>query len=122
MSEPTESLTPRQFALLLLGSGDAAPRKRARDQQADITGLEIKRRVLTELIAVDPEPEEVEAVLMAIVEEIGPPTGPTRSVALTILEEWRMAREAPAWVEQLLAEAVRPRRPEGGRRGRELPQ
>ena len=41
---------PRDFALLLLASRDLAPRKRARDQQADRAGLELKKRVLTALV------------------------------------------------------------------------
>ena len=35
----TDALSPGDFALFLLGSGEAAPRKRARDQQADAAGL-----------------------------------------------------------------------------------
>jgi hypothetical protein len=110
MSDHAEPLRPKDFALLLLASGAAAPRKRARDQQADCAGLELKRRLLTEVLARDPGPDEIEAALLEVVEEIGPPTGPTRSVALTILDEWRMASAAPGWVEHLLAEAVRGRR------------
>src|SRR6266511_3037657 len=39
-------LRPQELALFLLGSGETLPRKRARDQQADIAGLELKRRAL----------------------------------------------------------------------------
>ena len=70
-------LRPRDLALLLLASGDLLPRKRARDQQADRTGLELKRRMLDRLAALDPEPHELEAALLQIVNEMGPPTGPT---------------------------------------------
>jgi hypothetical protein len=118
-SEPAGTLRPRDFALLLLASGGALPRQRARDQQADRAGLELKRRVLDAVAALDPEPDEMEAALLAVVEEVGPPTGPTRSVALDVLEEWRAAAATPGWTAFLLAEAVRPRE-EGGRRG-ELP-
>ena len=107
MSDTPEPLRPRDFALLLLASGDAAPRQRARDQQADHAGLALKRRVLAELVARDPGPDEVEAVLMDVVEEAGPPAGPTRAVALSVLHEWRTAAAAPGWVEHLLGEAVR---------------
>jgi len=112
--------TPRDFALLLLGSGEAAPRTRARDQQADDAGLELKRRVLAEVVARDPAPADFEATLVAIVDAFGEPAGPTRAVARMVLEEWRMAATAPAWVPHLLGEAVAPRG-KGNRRGGNLP-
>jgi hypothetical protein len=121
MSDIPDPLRPRDFALLLLASGDAAPRQRARDQQADCAGLGLKRRVLTELITRDPDPADMEAMLMDIVDEIGEPTGPTRSVALLVLDEWRMAAATPGWLTHLLDEAIRLPSPKGGRRGRELP-
>src|SRR5216683_8200193 len=76
-----EPIRPRDLALLLLASGDLRPRQRARDQQADRTGMEIKRRILEEIAALDPEPEELEAVLVRMIDDFGPPTGPTRAVA-----------------------------------------
>jgi hypothetical protein len=116
-----EPLRPRDFALLLLASGDLAPRQRARDQQADSAGLGLKRRVLNALATRDPDPEDLEAALLAIVEELGPPTGPTRSVAVAVFQEWRTAVATPGWVAHLLGEAVR-QPEEGGRRGgRQLP-
>lgn len=116
-------IRPKDFALLLLGSGESAPRTRARDQQADAAGLDLKRRVLAELVARDPEPDGIEAALMDAVEAFGPPTGPTRGVALGVLEEWRFAATSPEWVPHLLAEAVAPPEPrrKGGRRGGNLP-
>src|SRR5713226_548987 len=104
---PTLSiLRPRDLALLLLASGDLRPRQRPRDQQADRAGMEIKRRILQEVAAIDPEPEELEAVLLRLVDEIGPPTGPTRAVAAIVRDEWQTACATPEWVSQLLAEAV----------------
>ena len=114
-------IRPREFALLLLGSGETLPRRRARDQQADAAGLELKRRVLSELVARDPDPDAIEAALVDIVDDLGPPTGPTRGVALGILDEWRFAATSPGWVPHLLGEAVRPRDEKGGRRGGHLP-
>jgi hypothetical protein len=118
-----ETIRPRDLALLLLASGDTAPRQRARDQQADRAGLDLRRCVLTEVAALDPEPEELEAALFGVVEQMGPPTGPTRSLALAFLEEWRAASETPEWVAHLLDEAVRPRerKGEGRRRDTQLP-
>ena len=121
MSDAPEPLRPRDFALQLLGSGALAPRQRARDQQADRAGLDLKRRILGELVARDPEAAEIEAALMEAAEAAGPPAGPARAVAVMVLEEWRMASASPAWVELLLGEATRPPAPEGGRRGRQLP-
>lgn len=99
-------LRPRDLALLFLASGDVRPRKRARDQQADRVGLELKRRILQRLAALDPDPPDLEAALVGIVLEMGPPTGPTRAVATLIREEWQMACAAPEWVAQLLARAT----------------
>jgi hypothetical protein len=119
VSAAPEPLRPCDFALLLLASGDLAPRQRARDQQADLAGMGLKRRILDELAARDPEPQELEGALLTIVEDLGPPTGPTRSVALALLEDWRVAVATPEWVAHLLGEAVtnaeRPRRREAER-------
>jgi hypothetical protein len=105
------------LALLLLSSGDLLPRKRARDQQADRAGLELKRRMLNRLVALDPEPEELESALMRIVEELGPPSGPSRALALTIREDWQAACSSSEFVAHLLGEAAREGREEN-RRGR----
>lgn len=125
MSDAAESvpplLRPRDFAVLLLSSGEASPRQRARDQQADRVGLELKRRVLNALVALDPEAEDLEAALLAIVEELGPPSGPVRVIALALLEEWQAACATPEWMAHLLGEAVRGPETEGRRRGRQLP-
>lgn len=102
-----QPLRPRDLAALLLASGDLRPRKRARDQQADRVGLELKRRILQRLADLDPEPAGIEAALVHIIEEIGPPTGPARAVALVVHEEWQAACASPEWVAQLLAEAMR---------------
>ena len=113
---------PRDFALFLLGATEA-PRRRARDQQADATGLDLKRKVLLELAARDPDPEAVEAALMDVVDALGPPAGPTRAVARGVFDEWRFAADSPGWVPHLLGEAVAPPEPrrKGGRRGGNLP-
>ena len=112
-------LRPRDLALLLLASGDLRPRKRARDQQADRAGLEIKRRILEQVVAIDPEPEALEAALIKMVDEMGPPSGPIRAVAAVVRDEWQVACSAPEWVSQLLSEAVnnsadRPKTATGG--------
>jgi hypothetical protein len=99
-------LRPRDLALLLLASGDLVPRQRARDQQADRAGLALKRRVLDLLAAFDPEPETMEATLQRIVDEIGPPTGPSRAIAISIREEWQAACGSADVVSHLLGAAA----------------
>jgi hypothetical protein len=111
---------PRDLALLLLASGDTLPRQRARDQQADRAGLLLQRRLLEALLARDPEPEGLEEALMDLVEDLGAPTGPTRSLAVALLEQWEAFRSSPAWREHLLEQALRPAGGEEGRRGGQL--
>jgi hypothetical protein len=103
---PAEVLRPRDLAILLLASGELAPRQRARDQQADRAGLQLKRRVLDRVAALDPEPAQLEATLVQIVTEIGPPTGPTRAIATSFRDEWQAACVSPQWVGQLLSDAL----------------
>jgi hypothetical protein len=121
VSPEPELLHPRDFALLLLASGDLAPRQRARDQQADRAGLDLKRRVLEALADLDPEAGDVEAALLGIVEAFGPPTGPTRAVARGVFEEWLAAVTAPELVGHLLAQALTDPQARGKKRGRQLP-
>ena len=102
---PTER-RPRDLALLLLAIGGGPPRQRARDQQADLTGAELHRRVLDRLASLDPEPEECEATLARIVLEFGEPTGPTRGVCLRVKQEWEECRASPIAWSWLLGEAI----------------
>jgi hypothetical protein len=112
---PEPPLRPRDFAVLLLSWENLTPRQRARDQQADRAGLELKRRVLSTLVALDPEPEDLESALMAIVERVESPSGPVRAMALALLEDWRAASATPEWLAHLIGEAVR--QPKKGTRG-----
>ena len=113
-------LRPKDMALLLLTSGDLLPRQRARDQQADISGSALKARILNELVWLDPEPVQMEAALEQIITLLGEPSGPTRAVAVSVLEEWQAACASPQFVEWLLAQAVQEglAPTEGRRRGR----
>ncbi len=88
-------LRPKDMALLLLASGDLLPRQRARDQQADISGSTLKARILNELVWLDPEPVQMEAALEQIIMLLGAPSGPTRAVAVNVLEEWQAACASP---------------------------
>ena len=121
MNDQVHNLRPREFALLLLASCNAAPRQRARDQQPDRLGLSLKRRVLTHLLEMDPESNELECCLATIIEQLGEPTGPTRAIALGILDEWNSIRTAPEWESYLLKSAREAAEYEGHRSGRQLP-
>ena len=105
-SATQEPLRPRDLALVLLASRDLQPRQRARDQQADLAGLALKRRVLEQVAAIDPEPEALEAALAQIIDTLGPPRGAAQAMAVLVRDEWHMACATPEWVAQLLAEAL----------------
>ena len=97
-------LRPRDLATLLLASSDLLPRQRARDQQADRAGNELKRRALALVIELDPEPAELAGALEQIVREIGEPgtPGPARAIAREFAEEFETALRTPQLVEWLL--------------------
>jgi hypothetical protein len=109
-------LRPRDLAIMLLASGDLLPRQRARDQQADRAGLDLKRRLLDHVAAVDPEPEALDTALAEFIESLGPPSGPARGLALEFREEWQAACTTPEWTAHLLQEALNP--PEIKRKGK----
>jgi hypothetical protein len=108
-----ELLRPRDLALLLLASRDLLPRQRARDQQADLAGMQLRRQVLEGVVALDPEPNELDAALLRISNEMGKPSGPARALAAQFREEWQAACTTPGLVAHLLGEAVAAH---GGRR------
>jgi hypothetical protein len=103
---PTDPPRPRDLAMLMLASGDLLPRQRARDQQADRAGLVLKRKLLERIAALDPDPALLEETLFQIVQELSPPSGPVRALAVMFREEWQAAGAAPEWLAHLLAEAV----------------
>lgn len=91
---------------MLLASGDLLPRQRARSQEPDLAGLALKRQLLDRVVAIDPDPEQLEASLVRLVEELGPPTGPTRAIAVHFWEEWQAACASPDLVGHLLGQAA----------------
>jgi hypothetical protein len=100
------SRRPRDLALLLLAIGGGPPRQRARDQQADLAGVELLRKILDRLAALDPEPDDFESALARIAAEFGEPSGPTRGLCLGIKREWEECRVSPAAWSWLLSEAI----------------
>ena len=113
---------PRDLAVLLLAIGGGPPRERARDQQADVAGADLHRRVLDRVAALDPEPREFDATLARIVAEFGDPTGPTRGVCLRVKQEWEECRQSPMAWSWLLAEALESGDGEPKRRRRRGPE
>ena len=111
-------LRPSDLALFLLASGEIMPRKRARDQQADITGLDLKRQVLHMLVSIDPEPDDLEAALLRILEELGPPYGPTRAICTNVRDDWEAAALNPELTEWLIDQALREGERTPGKEGR----
>jgi hypothetical protein len=104
---PGGPLRPGDYARFALAASGAPPRARARDQQADLVGESLRRCVLDRLVALDPEPEALESALMAIVAELGEPTGSTRAICSVILQEWEMARLGPRLLPFLIDQAIR---------------
>lgn len=105
-SPPCEDRRPRDLALLLLAAGTDSPRERARDQQADRAGGELRHKVLNHVASTDPDPERIEAVLSAFVDTIGEPTGPTRACCSTFRQEWADALSTPGLWDWLITEAL----------------
>jgi hypothetical protein len=108
-------MRPRDLALLLLSSGELLPRQRLRSQSPDTAGLELKRRLLQRVADIDPEVSDLEAVLAGLIDELGPPSGPIRALAIGFRDDWQGLASNPEWVEQLRDEARRQR--ERGNRG-----
>ena len=108
-------MRPRDLALLLLSSEELRPPKRKRSQSPDVAGLELKRSLLQRVADLDPEPEHLEATLARLIEELGPPPGPIRALAIGFRDDWRGLAANPAWLEQLREEAAR-EGSEGGQR------
>ncbi len=112
-------MRPRDLALLLLSSGELLPRQRLRSQSPDSAGLELKRRLLQRVADLDPEPGNLEASLARVIDEIGPPSGPIRALAIGFRDDWQGLASNPDWLKQLRDEAAQ-QRERGDSRGRRL--
>ena len=91
----------------MLAAGSQPPRQRARDQKADRTGTELRQQLLQRLVELDPAADQLEATLLLIIEEMGPPAGPLRAIAANVRDDMLHARENPHVVEHLIGKAVR---------------
>jgi hypothetical protein len=108
---PPDSMSPSpvrpgDFARILVAGSGTPPRARARDRQADLAGEALRRQVLNRLIVLDPEPEDLEETLMAIVADLGEPTGPTRGICTALRQEWEMAAISPEYWSFLVGQAL----------------
>jgi len=102
-------MRPRDLALLLLSSGELLPRQRLRSQSPDAAGLELKRRLLKRVADLDPDPANLEETLARLIDELGPPSGPIRALALGFRDDWQGLASSPEWFKQLQDEAARQR-------------
>ena len=80
--------------LSALEASEGRRKRRKRDTTPDVIGLAIKRDLLEGAVAADPDPEEFEAWLLEQCAAAGPAEGGMRAMALSILEEWRLATDA----------------------------
>jgi hypothetical protein len=90
------------FCRALLGALDASEgrrRRRKRDTTPDALGLGVKRSLLERMVARDPDPDDLDAWLLAqCLQPSGPHgAGAVRAMALEILDEWRLCRTLPAF-------------------------
>ena len=100
-------LRPKDLADLMLAGGELLPRQRARDQQADLAGMALKRDILSRLSALDPEPHEIDVALQQIIAAMGEPSGPVRAACLSVRYDWDSACQSPEFVAWLIEEALR---------------
>ncbi len=103
-----ENVRPAEFCrevMASLAASDGRRRRRNRNTTPDAIGLMLKRSLLEEAIAADPDPEAFEDWLFqrCLLEPAG--NGGLRAVAISIFEEWRFAAEVDAFRDWLAAGA-----------------
>ena len=82
--------------LAALEASEGRRQRRKRDQTPDAIGLSIKRKLLEQAVADDPEPEAFEGWLLSrsmAFEEEGQSAGAVAAMARNIYEEWRLAHQ-----------------------------
>lgn len=77
--------------VLALAASDGRRARRKRNTTPDAIGQEIKRALLEQAIAADPDPEAFDAWLLAQCQTAGAASGPVLAMARDILAEWRDA-------------------------------
>jgi hypothetical protein len=87
-----------------LQASEGRRRKRKRNTTPDSIGMDIRRGLLEAAVRDDPAPEQFEAWLMEYC-ITGDASGPVRSMAASLLSEWRLALESDAFRNWLAAGA-----------------
>ena len=87
--------------LATLDASEGRRQRRKRDTTPDSIGLTLKRELLEQAVAADPDPDEFEAWLLTQCHAAGEGDGGVRAMAQSIFEEWRLAREAESFREWL---------------------
>ena len=80
--------------LAALDASEGRRKRRKRDTTPDAIGLAVKRDLLERAAAADPEPDDFEAWLIEQCAAVGPAEGGVRAIAVSIFEEWRLARDS----------------------------
>ncbi|MGQ0749383.1 MAG: type III secretion fhipep protein [Betaproteobacteria bacterium] len=103
MPRPLRPACVCEALLAALEAAEGRRKQRKRDQTPDTIGLDVKRRLLRQAVADDPEPETFDAWLMQYVQEqeVKQPSGAAASMARAVLEEWRLAHTLPDFAEWL---------------------
>jgi hypothetical protein len=104
MSTPRPAVVCRELVAALEAS-EGRRRRRKRDTTPDAIGLGIKRALLEQVVAADPEPAAFEAWLLerCLAPYDGASVGAMRAMALDVLTEWRLACAADdfaAWLDR----------------------
>jgi hypothetical protein len=89
--------------LAALDASDGRRKRRKRNTTPDAIGMGIKRDLLQRATEDDPDPDAFEGWLLERCLAAGDATGPTRAMALEVLDEWRVAALSPdfrAWLAQ----------------------
>jgi hypothetical protein len=84
-----------------LEASEGRRRRRKRDTTPDAIGLAVKRDLLERAVAADPEPDQFEGWLLEQCAAAGPAEGGIRAMALSIFDEWRLARSGTAFKDWL---------------------
>jgi hypothetical protein len=76
---------------------DGRRRRRKRNTTPDSIGMSIKRELLEGAVEGDPDPEDFEGWLLARCEGSPAGSGAARAMAMSVLEEWRLAQASAAF-------------------------
>ena len=96
MVEAVTGLRPADVCrelLLALDAAEGRRKRRKRDTTPDAIGIGMKRELLEQAVAADPEPDDFEGWLFEQSRE----DGGRRAMALSIFEEWQLAHQAESF-------------------------